>query len=62
MKASIVLMVALACYLWATEPIVLQNGTNGYTGIEDSYLNKHMFHTKYGDSSVIKTRFEDCSD
>lgn len=62
MRVLVLLLFSLMSYLWASEPIVLQNGLNGYSGFEDSYLNKHMFHTKYGDSTVIKTRYEDCSD
>lgn len=62
MKVFNLLALLLVCHLSAAEPIVLQNGKGAYDGFEDSYLNKHMFFTKYGDSTVIKTRYEDCSD
>lgn len=62
MKLPILLVMLVLWPLLAKDPIVLQNGINGYEGFEDSYLNKHMFHTKYGDSIAIKTRYEDCSD
>lgn len=62
MRMLTLLVLFMVGFLWASKPIVLQNGSGGYTGFEDSYLNKHMFFTKFGDSTVIKTRYEDCSD
>ncbi len=59
---KMLLLILSAFALQAQEPIVLQNGTGSYDGCEDSYLNSHMFFTKYGEDEIIKLRDEDCTD